>query len=407
MDEYLSILASRGISINVGALVGHASIRTAVSGYANRPLRPDESQKCQDLLLEALEQGAFGMSLGLYYAPGSYTETSEIIEFADTVAKYHGLVACHLRDESNGSIGLLAALHEMLCVARESGVKVEISHIKCAGPSTWGLADVLVRTIENARRRGFDIAADQYPYVAGCSSVMGALIPRWAQSGSQQDFDNRVKDLACRRKIKDEIARNFCSGSGPDRLIIGRYPPEPEYGGKSFAEISQMTGLDPAEVALRVVKSFHPQLITYSMTEEDLQTIMKAPFVMVGSDGRALCPDGILSSGPPHPRSFGTFPRVISRYALYKRAITIEDAIRKMTSMPAGRLNIKDRGYVKPGFKADIVVFDPGVIADRATFDSPRLYPSGIEYVVVNGKTVVAEGKHTGAMSGIPLRHGL
>lgn len=405
LDEYLDAVESNGISINIGGLVGHASIRTAVSGYANRELASDEFQQCQHLLKEALEHGAFGMSLGLYYAPGSYAKTEEVVNFAKSVADHQGLVTCHLRDESDYNIGLLAALHEMLTVARESNARVEISHMKCVGPSTWGLADVLVRTVEDARRRGSDVAADQYPYIAACSSITGSLIPRWAQSGSKQDLANRLRDSNLRRKIKDEVVRNLVRRGGPEKLVIGRYPPQPEYSGKSLAEISEATGFDPAETTLNLVESFNPQLVTFSMKEEDLQTIMKAPFVMVASDGRALSTDGVLSSGPPHPRSFGTFPRVISRYALHNQVVTLEDAIRKMTSMPAERLHIKDRGYVKQGFKADIVIFNPVTISDNATFDNPRLYPTGIEYVLVNGQPVVAKSEHTGARPGVALRH--
>lgn len=405
LDEYLNTIGSNGLSINIGALVGHASIRTGVSGYANRELASDEFRQCQYLLKEALEHGAFGMSLGLYYAPGSYANTEEVITFAKTVADREGLITCHLRDESDYNIGLLAALHEMLTVSRESKARVEISHLKCVGPSTWGLADVLVRTVEDARKRGFDVAADQYPYTAACSSIIGSLIPRWAQSGSRQDLTNRLREPDLRRKIKAEVVRNLVRRGGPERLVIGRYPPQPEYSGKSLAEISEATRFDPAETTLNLVEFFNPQLITFSMREEDLQTIMKAPFVMVASDGRALSPEGVLSSGPPHPRSFGTFPRVISRYALHRQVITLEDAIRKMTSMPAERLHIRDRGYVKQGFKADIVIFNPVTISDNASFDNPRLYPTGIEYVLVNGQPVVAKGEHIGAKPGVTLRH--
>lgn len=404
-DEYLDAISSQGISINIGGLVGHASIRTAVSDYADCDLSLTEFQRCEHLLREVLEQGAFGMSLGLYYAPGSYAQIGEVVEFAKAVADYHGLVTCHLRDESDYNIGLLAALHEMLTVARESGARVEISHMKCVGPATWGLAGVLVKTVEDARKRGFDVAADQYPYVAACSSIIGSLIPRWVQAGSRQDFSDRLKDPHLRQKIQKEVVQNLGRRGGPERLVIGRYPPEPKYSGKSIAEISNMVGLNAAETTLKLVELFNPQLVTFSMKEEDLQAIMKAPFVMVASDGRALTSEGVLSSGPPHPRSFGTFPRVISRYALSGQVITIEDAVRKMTSMPAERLHIKDRGYVKPGFKADIVVFDPVTIKDNATFDSPRLYPSGIDYVLVNGRPVVAEGEHTEAKPGKALRH--
>ncbi len=405
LDDYFHTLDSKGISVNIAGLVGHASVRTAVSGYANRKLTLREFKQAEQLLREAFNQGAFGMSLGLVYAPGIFADTNEIIKFGKIVADYNGFIACHLRDESDNNVGLLAAIHEMLHVARKCDIKMEISHLKCAGPSTWGFADMVVRIIEAARMKGLDVTADQYPYVASCSSVMGALIPRWAQTGTERDFSERLKNSSTRKKIKDEVLRTLRTGLGPKRLFIGRYPPRPEFAGKSLAEISCMTGWDVDEVPLKLVELYYPQLIQYSMIEEDLQVIMKAPFVMVGSDGRALSTEGILSAGPPHPRSFGTFPRVISKYVFGQRVLNIEDAIRKMTSMPAQRLNIQDRGYLKKGFKADIVIFDPEIITDNATFDSPRIYPSGIDYVLVNGQVVINNGKRTNAKPGMVLRH--
>ncbi len=405
LEEYLNVISFQGISVNIGVLAGHGSIRTAVSDYADRPLTESEWQQCERLLKQAMEHGAFGMSLGLAYAPGSYAATDEIVKFSEAVAEYNGLVACHLRSESADNVGLLAALQEMLTVARESGARVQISHMKCSGPGVWGLGDILVRMVEDSRQRGLDIAGDQYPYSASSSSVVSTLVPRWAQAGTKEDFLARLNEPALREKIKEAVVRNLVNIGGPDRLVMGRYPPKPEYAGKSLAEISEILGLDPAETTLKVVEPFNPQSVCYSMQEDDVQTIMKAPFVMVGSDGRAQRPEGILSNGPPHPRSFGAFPRVLSKYVLQNKVLSLEEAIRKMTSLPAARLNITDRGYVKQGFKADIVVFDPVTIKDNATFESPRVYPSGIDHVLVNGVPVVAEGKHTEAKPGIVLRH--
>lgn len=405
LDEYVDVVNSQGVSVNIGLLAGHASIRTAVSDYADRDLTEEEYKEAERLLREALEQGAFGMSMGLYYAPGSYATTEEAIRFSKIVAEYDGFVSCHLRDEADYNIGILAAYQEMLTVARESGARVQISHMKCVGPSTWGYADILVRMVEDARKRGFDVAGDQYPYLAACSSIIGSLIPRWAQAGTKQDFLDRLRDPETREKIKREVIRNLRRRGGAERLFIGRYPPEPEYAGKSIAQISEMMRLDYAETTLRLVEPFNPQLVTYSMQEDDLKVIMQAPFVMVGSDGRALRPEGILASGPPHPRSYGSFPRVLSKYAINGNVLSLEEAVRKMTSLPAARANLKDRGLVRRGFKADIVVFDPVTINDNATFDNPRLYPTGIDYVLVNGVPVVAEGKHTEAKPGTVLRH--
>lgn len=404
LAQYMEVLESRGISINVGVLAGHGAIRASVSGFAARPLSRDELEACKKEISIAMEQGAMGMSTGLYYAPGSYAPAQEIVELAKVVAEYGGIHASHIRDESNYSIGLMAALDEVINISAASGVKTEISHLKCLGPATWGKSAEVLAKIEKARSLGLDVTADQYPYVASGSSITGALIPRWAQEGTREDLLTRLKTPAVRGKLKSQVEENLDRRGGAERLKIASYPPQPELAGLTLAEVAARMDVHPAEAALILLEKSDASFVSFVMDEDDVRTIMKAPFVMTASDGWALSKDGPLSAGHPHPRSFGTFVRVISKYALAENVITLEDAIRKMTSLPANRLGLRDRGLLRPGFFADIVVFDPSKIKDQATFDEPKSYASGVKYVLVNGSITIDESEHTGAKKGKVLK---
>lgn len=404
LDEYMDVLTSKGISINIGILIGHGAVRAAVSGFVARHLTEDEMSQCKNEIRYAMEKGAFGMSSGLYYAPGSYAPKEEIAEFAKIVAEFDGIHSSHIRDESDYNIGLLAAIDEVIDIGRKSKAKTEISHLKCLGPAVWGKSQEILTKIEKARKEGIDVTADQYPYVASGSSITGALIPRWAQEGTREDMVKRLKNPATRQKIKSEVERNLVRRGGAERLRIASYPPNPQYAGLHLGQVAEKLALDPAETALTLLEESDASFVSFVMDEADVKNIMKSPFVMVASDGWALAKKGPLSQGHPHPRSFGTFVRVISKYAIRDRLITLEDAVRKMTSLPANRLGIRDRGLLKPGYKADIVVFDPASVKDEATFESPKMYPSGIKYVLVNGIITVKDGEHTGAKAGKVLR---
>ncbi len=405
VTEYMDVLQSQGVSLNVAVLVGHGSIRAAVTGFADRPLTEEELQACQQHLAQAMEEGAVGMSTGLYYAPGSYATKEEIVRLCEVVRRYDGIHTSHIRDESDYNIGLMAALDEVIDVGRQSGVKTEISHLKCLGPRMWGKSGEVLEKVEAARAEGLDVTADQYPYVASGSSITGALIPRWAQEGTRADMVARLRDPAIRAKMKAEVEKNLVRRGGADRLKLTIYLPDPSMNGLSLAEAAAKMKMDPAEAALTLLEESDAPFVSFVMDEGDVRRIMQAPWVMTASDGWALAASGPLGEGHPHPRSFGTFVRVLAKYALRDGVIRLEDAVRKMTSLPAARLGIQDRGILKVGMRADVVVFDPKTLNDEATFEDPKRYPTGVEQVIVNGVRVIVDGDHTGRKPGMVLRH--
>ena len=389
----------------MGILAGHGAIRAAVTGYVDRPLTEEELAKCQEYLEEALSQGSFGMSTGLYYAPGSYAPEEEIVRLCRVVCSYDGIHSCHIRDEADYNIGLLGAIDEVIRIADKSGVKTEVSHLKCLGPRVWGKSNEVIEKLYSARDLGLDITGDQYPYVASGSGVTGALMPRWAQAGGREAMVNRIKDPQQRARIKEEMIENLARRGGAGRLKISVYEPDPGLSGLSLEQASERMNMDAVEAALTLVEKGEVSFVSFVIDEQDVINYMKTPFVMVASDGWAFSVEGPLSKGHPHPRSFGTFVRVLARYALKDKVLRLEDAVRKMTSLPATRLGIPDRGFIKEGAKADVVVFNPETLEDKATFEEPKRYPEGIDEVIVNGVRVIVEGEHTGKRPGEVLKH--
>lgn len=286
-----------------------------------------------------------------------------------------------------------------------SGVKSEISHIKGIGPSSAGKSGQVVELLEAARAQGIDITADQYPYTASGSSITGSLIPRWAQVGGRQGLVARLRDKEARARMKKDIEANYVRRGGPDKLVVALCPKHKEFEGKSMKQVAEMMGVDPSEAAMTLLEEEEVPFVSHVIQEDDLLTFMRWSGVMVGSDGSSLATDGPLSGGWPHPRNFGTFPRVLARYVRERKVLTLQEAIRRMTSLPAQRLGIRDRGLLREGFWADIVLFNPDTVEDRATFANPKQYPAGIDYVIVNGEVVIDQGRHTGKMPGKVLRH--
>jgi len=287
--EYLDALQTRGVSLNVAALVGQGAIRAAASGFADRPLTTSERAACVQYLTEAMEDGAFGMSAGLYYAPGSYSPKEEIVELCKVVREYDGMYAVHIRDESDYTIGLMAALDEVIDISRQTGVKTEISHLKCLGPALWGRSPEVIEKVEAARDEGLDVTADQYPYIASGSSIVGALIPRWAQEGTREDMLARLKDPATRRRLADEVKRNLVRRGGPDRLKITVYRPDSSFNGKTLAEAAVMLKMDAAEAALTLLEKSDAPFVSFVMDEDDVRRIMQAPWVMTASGWVGAC----------------------------------------------------------------------------------------------------------------------
>ncbi|MFO7865932.1 MAG: D-aminoacylase [Candidatus Aminicenantes bacterium] len=399
VKEHLAEVQRLRPSINYTVLVGHNTIRRLVMGMEDRAPAPEELSRMKILVAHGMESGAVGFSTGLYYTPGFYADTEEIIELAKAAAEYGGIYASHIRDESDYNIGLAAAVKEAVAVGESAGIPVQISHIKCLGTPVWKKSDDVLKIIHEARLRGVDVTADQYAYRASGTSISGALIPPWAVSGpgtSRENFLETLRDPAGLEKLRKDVASNITRRGGADTLLLRSSPPDTEFAGMYLNEAAEAMCLNPVEAAIALQKKGGAGLASFNMSEYDMEHFMKSPYVMIGSDG------GIAEYGRemPHPRSYGNFPRVLSVFVRDKGLLTWEEAIKKMTSMPAGRLGLFDRGIIKEGMAADMVVFSPETVEDTADFLNPHQYPEGIPYVLVNGKLVVDEAKHTGVRSG-------
>lgn len=398
IEEFFGKLELQGTGPNVIHLVGHGTIRASVMGQEARVPTDEELKRMKQLLAQGMEEGAAGFSTGLFYAPGSFSKTEEIIELAQVAKRHDGIYATHIRDESNYTIGLRAAIKEAIAVGEQTGIPVEISHIKALGKPVWGMAQDVCDIIENARKRGVRIYADQYPYAASSTALSAAVIPMWVQASGQ--MRNRLENPELLPKIQKEIAENIDRRGGPESLVIVSFPKNRDFDGKNLREISRIIGKPVVETAIHLVKNGSPSIISFNMQESDIEYFMKRPYVMTGSDGNVQIPD----KSYPHPRSYGTFPRKIREYVLKNKRITMEQAIRAATSLPAEVLGLADRGSLKQGFAADIVVFDPDEISDRATYSSPHQYSVGIRYLLVNGILVIENGKYNGRLAGKPIR---
>ncbi len=399
MASYMELLESNGVSLNVAPLVGHGTVRRRVMGVEQRPPTEDELSRMKALVREAMEQGAFGMSTGLIYIPGTYAATDEIVELAKVVAECGGVYFTHMRNEGPR---LLEALDEAINVGFEAGLPVQISHFKAMGQANWGKVNEAIAKVEEARANGLDITADQYPYIAsstGLSSTVGASI--WA--GGPEKAAALLSDPSERQKI---IA-NLSARDNWGRLVIASLENDSDqrFIGKSVAEVAEALDISPAEAGLGLLERNRGvvQIVNFAISEEDVQTVMSTPWVMAGSDGSAL--NAKTAKGQPHPRSYGTFVRILGVYARELGLLRLEEAVRKMTSLPAMRLRLQDRGILREGMRADLVLFDADEVKDRATFTSPHQYPAGIDFVVVNGVPVVEGGAHNGKRPGMVLRH--
>ncbi|MEE8378299.1 MAG: D-aminoacylase [Candidatus Aminicenantaceae bacterium] len=401
VHDYFLQLEEQGIGLNIVHLVGHGTIRQAVMEYADRAPNEEEMIKMKSLVEQAMLEGALGLSSGLFYAPGSYARTEELIELCRVVKKYHGIYATHLRDESNYSIGLLSAIEEAIEIGEKSGVPVQISHIKALGKPVWGLAKDACEIIEAARDRGVVVYADQYPYNASSTSLTAAVIPRWVQAGGQ--LKELLSDPSQLVKIKAEIAENIERRGGSETLVIASSRNYSKWEGKSLHDISVSLGKNAVDTAIEMVLNGGASIVSFNMTDEDIEYFMAKPWVMTGSDGSLP----LFGSARPHPRSYGTFPRKIRTYVLDKKILSMEQAVRAATGLPAEMLGFSDRGLLKKGFVADIVIFDPNSIQDNATYSDPHQYSSGILSVLISGQSVIENGEYNGTLAGKPLKKGL
>jgi len=402
--EYLKKMEEKGIASNVAPLVGHGTVKIAVMGFEDRPPTVEELEEMKALIAEAMRSGAMGMSTGLIYAPGAYSKTDEIIELAKVVARYGGVYASHIRNEG---AALIQAMEEAIEIGERAQVPVEIAHHKASGKAFWGKTVESLRLMEEARARGVDITCDQYPYEAGMTSLV-MLLPPWAHEGGMDKLLGRLRNSEDREKMRKDLENMVY---GWEDIYVSHVETERNkpLEGKNLVEIAKARGKDEftALCNLLLEENGVASMVVFSMDEGDIRRVMKHHLQMVGSDSWAVASYGILGAGKPHPRFYGTFPRILGKYVREERAFTLEEAVRKMTSFPAQRFGLRDRGLVREGFWADLVVFDPESVRDRATYQAPHQYPEGIEYVIVNGKIVVEKGEHTGVLAGKVLRHGV
>lgn len=401
--EYLDALEKAGVGLNVVPLVGHSALRSSAMGYDNRPPTPGELAAMKELLVEAMEAGAFGYSSGLIYPPSSYADTEELIELAKVLRPYKGIYETHMRNESTG---LLDSVKEAIRIGREAGVSVQISHHKASGEKAWGLVKQSLPMIEQARKEGVDVTCDQYPYIASATSLT-SIIPGWAHEGGPKALLARLKDPEVSKGLKETVSKNMEGGGWSRYLITGVKSQKNSFAqGRRIPEIAAIWGIPEVEAAWRLLieEELEVGQARFGMCEEDVKMVMAHPVVMIGSDSSCMAIDGPLAKGHPHPRTFGTFARVLGHYCRDEQVFPLERAVYKMTGLPAWRLRLWDRGLVRPGMKADLVLFDPDTITDTATFEAPLQYPKGIEKVWVNGALVVDSGKHTGRIAGQVLR---
>jgi len=405
--EYFARLRKQGMGINLASYVGATEVRRVVLGDDNRAPTAAELERMKALVREAMGDGAVGLSTSLQYAPAPYATTEELIALAAEAAKYGGIYASHIRNEGDA---ISTALDEAFRIGREAGIPVEIWHLKAAGKSNWGRMPEIVARIEQARKSGIDVGANTYAYTAWFNSF-SAVIPPWAHDGGDRKLIERLKDPATRARIRKEMEtpssawdNEWQEVPGPEAIMIGavQNPKLVSLQGKNIAEIAKLWGEDPIDTIfdLLIEDEAFTEVAVSAMSEPDVTLALEQPWVSICNDSQGTAPDGLLGKEHPHPRAYGTFPRILRKYVREEKKLTLEDAIRKFTALPAGRMRFADRGVLKAGMWADVVVFDPETIRDLATFDQPNQLSEGMRFVLVNGVPVIDEGKMTNALPG-------
>jgi N-acyl-D-amino-acid deacylase len=396
--DFFKKLEAAGVGTNVIHLAPHNSIRAQAMGNANRAPTAAELKKMEELVEKAMADGAWGLATGLIYNPGTYAKTDEIVALAKVAGARGGLYASHIRNESGG---LLDAIEEALTIGKLSGCRVHVSHIKASGKAAWGTANRAIGLIEAARKKGQDVTADQYPYVASSTSLRATLVPAKYREGTNKEFVARLDDPETGPKIKADVAKALDGRDGGKRIQIARCEHNPKWQGKTITAIAEAEKKEPVDIVLEIERNGGAQVVNFAMSEEDVRLYMKQPWVATASDGGVQTPGATV----PHPRSYGTFPRKIGFYAIEEKLVPVEFAIRSATGLPADILKLKDRGYLKAGQFADVVVFDPKAYRDTATFEKPHQYAAGVKWVLVNGTAAVEDGAYTERAAGRALRH--
>jgi N-acyl-D-amino-acid deacylase len=411
LDQYFARLERQGIGINFATYVGATQVRRMVLGDADRAPSPAELDSMTTLVREAMRQGAVGVSTSLQYAPAPYASTEELIALASTAAEFGGIYATHMRSEGNA---VLEALDEAIRIGREARIPVEIWHLKAAGKSNWGRMSEIVAKIEDARRSGVDVTADTYAYTAWFNSL-SAFVPPWAHDGGDAKLLERLKDPATRRRIRQDMETPSTSWDnewqeipGPEAVLVSVVHDSTllPLQGKRLDEIARLRGREPIETLLDLLveDGAYTFVAVFGMAEPDVTLALTRPWVSLDNDSQGAAPDGILGKEHPHPRAYGTFPRILRKYVREEQKLSLEEAIRKFSALPAQRMRLTDRGVLKQGMWADVVVFDPAEIRDLATFENPNQLAVGMEYVLVNGVPVIAGGRATDALPGKVLR---
>jgi N-acyl-D-amino-acid deacylase len=397
VKEFYAKLEKGGVGTNVAHQATHNSIRSQVMGNENRVPTSEELTKMENLVDQAMKDGAWGLSTGLIYNPGTYSQTAEIIALAKISAKHQGMYASHIRDEG---AGLLTAIEEAIRIGKEAQLPVHVSHIKASGKRVWGKSADAIALILRARDSGQMITADQYPYIASSTSLSATLIPSRFREGSTKEYRARYDDAERGPQIRKAIEAALALRDGGKTVQIARYRPNTQWQGKNLAEIAAMENRPAAEIVIEMEKAGGAGVVNFGMSEEDVRVFMKQPWVATASDGSSQVPKDTV----PHPRSYGTFPRKIGLYSIKEGAIPLEQAIRSASGLPADILHLPQRGYLKPNYFADIVVFDPKTYRDVATFEKPHQHSTGVKYLLVNGKLVIDDGKYLDTLAGRPLR---
>ena len=403
--SYFEVLEKTGISVNHALLLGHGTLRLNAIGMVDRRLTKDELQGMLRAVADGMDHGAIGLSTGLEYTPGRYSPTEEIVALAQVVARRGGLYASHIRNEE---ATLLEAVNEAIAIGRRTGVRVEVSHLKAAGQPNWGKQDAAIHMIESARRGGVDVLADAYPYTAYSTGVSIFLEP-WAREGGGKAIAKRLRDPETRARIRREVIPRVASDPGDyDLIVIASLRTEKNRWtiGKNFVEIGDEWNLEPIDALLRLLEEEDGRIsfVGHGMSPANVAKVLAHPLVMIGSDGSSMAPVGDAARTRPHPRSYGTYPRLLGHYVRDEKVLDLPAAIRKMTSMPADHAGLRNRGRIARGQKADLVVFDADTVREVSSFADPHRYPVGIRHVLVNGTPVVEEGKHTGERPGQVLR---
>ena len=394
LGEYRERVTKQGTAVNLIPLTGHGNIRASVMGYDPRPPNREEMDRMLKLLHQSLEEGSRGISTGLVYPPGVFSGSDELIELLSEVGRCGGIYATHMRNESDR---VEEAVEEAINLAEKAGVSLQISHLKAQGRRNWHRIESCFEKIEAARSRGMEIHCDRYPYIASATDL-DILLPNWTWEGGSEEEMRRLSDPTIRKRIRDEITKDDW-----ESVVISRVTTEEnrDLEGRNLEDIAADRGMEPVDCLLAILREerLEVEALFFGMSKDNLDRILQKPYCMIGSDASARADYGLLSRGKPHPRTFGTFPRVLGEY-VRRGVLSLEEAVHKMTGLPAEKLGLKVRGVIREGAAADLVIFNPKKIKDRATYQNPQLYPEGIEYVIVNGKIVLEAGEHTGKLSG-------